>query len=184
MPLWGQAMEMSKLDGMATRKKSLEESWLQCELAGVMNGVIHQPLWVFPPLPYEGFSRGDCVSLPPCSGILSSSSVPSVTHPGLMRLAVLSRASTGTTKEISIHSQCIFLWRQGSAESGCICGLLYLTWQPQSCEEFIAWDKGILFLLLHLGGGEEMGPIGLLVVFCITTSYSSGYRRQNPCPGL
>lgn len=112
------------------------------------------------------FIRGDCVSLPPCSGILSSSSVPSVTHPGLMRLVLLSRASTETTTQISIQSWCIFLWRQGSAESGRICGLLYQTWQPQSCEELIAWDKAILFFLLHLGDGEEMGPIGLLAAFC------------------
>lgn len=105
------------------------------------------------------------VSLPPCSGILSSSSVLSVTHPGLMRLAVLSKASTETTKQVSIHSQCIFLWRQGSAESGHICGLLYLTWQPQSYEELIVWDKAILLFLLPLGDGEGMGYIGLLAVF-------------------
>lgn len=75
MPLPEQVIEMSELTVWGVEWESCQ----QCELIGVMDGgptSLSEPsslLW--------RFSRGACISLPPSSGLLRNSSVPSVTHP-------------------------------------------------------------------------------------------------------
>lgn len=103
MPLPEQVIEMSELTVWGVGWESCQ----QCELIGVMDG--DPPASLSPPLSYGGLAE-ELVS--PSHHPLVSFEIalcPQSPTPGLMRLALLIRASTETTKQNSTHSQCVFL---------------------------------------------------------------------------